>query len=207
MVLFSKAKKVPKNAFLRIALRSVRGKAGSPALRLRSFCTDFLSVPDCTTTVLLQFLQNVALPIHFTQSLYCLPLSLSQTDDSSLLSIYPAAAGNLAHTGRFALPTFVKGVGFEKGRGIPLPFSVFLVPFVTVQKERPFLFPLEEKHPFLSLRRGTASFLLPKARRSDGTFPQRRKRVRCFRGTRKSALSNRAAMRTGQSRWQPPFFF
>ena len=60
---------------------------------------------------------------------------------------------------------------------------------------------------FLSLRRGTASFLLPKARRSDGTFSQRRKRVRCFRGTRKSALSNRAAMRTGQSRWQPPFFF
>ena len=40
---------------------------------------------------------------------------------------------------------FVKGVGIEKGRGIPLPFSVFLVPFVTIQKERPFLFPLEKE--------------------------------------------------------------
>ena len=28
-----------------------------------------------------------------------------------------------------------------KGKGISLPFSVFLVPFVTVQKERPSLFP------------------------------------------------------------------
>ena len=35
----------------------------------------------------------------------------------------------------------------EKGRGILLPFSVFLVPFVTLQKERPFLFPLEKEHP------------------------------------------------------------
>ena len=57
-------------------------------------------------------------------------LSLSLTDDIFLLSIYPAAAGNLAHTERFALPTFVKRDGFEKGRGIPLPFSVFLIPFV-----------------------------------------------------------------------------
>ena len=69
----------------------------------------------------------------------------SQTDDIFQLSIYPAAPGNFAHTGKVALPSFVKGVGFEKGRGSLLPFSVFLVPFVTVQKEHAFLFPLEKE--------------------------------------------------------------
>ena len=48
---------------------------------------------------------------------------------------------------------FVKGYGSEKGRGIPLPFSVFLVPFVTSQKERPFLFPLEKEHSSFLLER------------------------------------------------------
>ena len=43
-------------------------------------------------------------------------------------------------------PPFVKGDGFEKGRGSLLPFSVFLVPFVTSQKEHPFLFPLEKEY-------------------------------------------------------------
>ena len=46
---------------------------------------------------------------------------------------------------KVCLPPFVKGDGFEKGRGSLLPFSVLLVPFVTVQKEHPFLFPLEEE--------------------------------------------------------------
>ena len=79
------------------------------------------------------------------QNLCKLHLPLSQTDDIFQLSIYPAAAGNFAQTGKVALPPFVKGDGFEKGRGSLLPFSVLLVPFVTVQKEHAFLFPLEKE--------------------------------------------------------------
>ena len=46
---------------------------------------------------------------------------------------------------KVCLSSAVKGEGMEKGRGIPLPFSVFLVPFVTVQKERLF-FSLRKRH-------------------------------------------------------------
>ena len=60
-----------------------------------------------------------------------------------LFPICLAPSANPVHTGKFPRTTFVKGDGIEKGRGIPLPFSVFLVPFITSQKERPSLFPLE----------------------------------------------------------------
>ena len=70
---------------------------------------------------------------------------------------------------------FVKGYGSEKGRGIPLPFSVFLVPFVTVQKERPFLFPLEKEQvlPFI-LNKETGPFLLSEAEIFMLLFPRRK---------------------------------
>ncbi len=70
-----------------------------------------------------------------------------------LFYIHLAVSASPVHTKKFALPALVKGVGFEKGRGIPLPFSVFLVPFVTSQKERPFLFPLEKEHSSFLLER------------------------------------------------------
>ena len=83
-VLFSKAKWYfaqqstrTQKCFLRVALRSVRGEAGNPALLSRLFPADCLSVPACTTTVLLQVLQGLAVTIHLAQSLYGLPLSLS----------------------------------------------------------------------------------------------------------------------------------
>ena len=60
-------------------------------------------------------------------------------------------------------PLFVKGERIEKGRGIPLPFSVFLVPFVTVQKERLFFSKRKRDVLFLlldSFGKETASCLL-----------------------------------------------
>ena len=68
-----------------------------------------------------------------------------------------------------------KGEGIEKGRGIPLPFSVFLVPFVTSQKERPFLFPLEKEQvlPFI-LNKETGLFLLSEAEIFMLLFPRRK---------------------------------
>ena len=89
------------------------------------------------------------------------------------------------HTGKVDLLAFVKGVGFEKGRGIPLPFSVLLVPFVTSQKERPFLFPLEE---------GQVRSCFPLAGERDGTFFQSKK------STQKCFFADRTAIREGQSR-------
>ena len=94
MVLFLSAGKgyvalqVHQKYALRIAQRSVRGKAGFPALLSRSFCADFLFAPVCLTTVLLQSLQCLAVVIHFTQSLYGLSLSrLRQTIAFCFLSI------------------------------------------------------------------------------------------------------------------------
>ena len=55
-----------------------------------------------------------------------------------LFPICLAVSAIPAYTKKFALSVVVKGEGMEKGRGIPLPFSVFLVPFVTLQKERVF---------------------------------------------------------------------
>ena len=144
MVLFSKARKVPKSAFFG-SHSDPGGEAGNPASLSRSFPADCLSVPACTTPVLLQALQGLAVTIHLTQSLYRLSLSLPQTDDIFLFPFCLAAPGNFAHTEKVLSPLFVKGVGFEKGRGSLLPFSVFLVPFVTSQKEHPFLFPLEKE--------------------------------------------------------------
>ena len=58
----------------------------------------------------------------------------------------------------------VKGEGIEKGRGIPLPFSVLLVPFVTVQKERLF-YSSWKRSRFVpaSRSRGDGMILLPGA--------------------------------------------
>ena len=43
------------------------GKAGSPALLWRLFSADCHSAPGCTTSVLLQILQGLALPTRFTR--------------------------------------------------------------------------------------------------------------------------------------------
>ena len=95
MVLFSKARMVLcvakytyQKRFFADRTAILGGKAGDPALRLRLFCADFQSVPACTTTVLLQVLQCLAVVTHFTQSLYGLSLSrLRQTIAFCFLSI------------------------------------------------------------------------------------------------------------------------
>ena len=129
MVLFSKARMVLcvakytyQKRFFADRTAILGGKAGSPALRLRLFCADFQSVPACTTTVLLQVLQCLAVVIHFTQSLYGLSLSrLRQTIVLCFPSILQLLQ-TLRIPERLLCPHLSKGMGSKREGESPFPF-------------------------------------------------------------------------------------
>ena len=120
-------------------------KAGDPALRLRLFCADFQSVPACTTPVLLQVLQCLALPIYFTQSLYGLSLSrLRQMLAFCFLSILQLLE-TLRIPKRFYPLYLSKGLGLKReGENPPSLFCVF-GSFCHITKGTSLLFLLEKE--------------------------------------------------------------
>ena len=91
----------------------------------------------------------------------------------------------------------VKGEGMEKGRGIPFPFLCFW--FLLSHHKRSFLLFLTEKvlsFHFFGKETGSSC---SGSKGAYGTFPQRRKRICCFKGTPK--VHFRIALRSvGQSR-------
>ena len=116
-----KREKYPK-ALFRGSHSDPWSKAGSPALRLRLFCPDFQSVPACTTTVLLQVLQCLAVVIHFTQSLYGLSLSrLRQTIVLCFPSILQLLQ-TLRIPERLLCPHLSMGMGSKREGESPFPF-------------------------------------------------------------------------------------
>ena len=145
VVLFSKARMVLcvakytyQKRFFADRTAILGGKAGSPALRLRLFCADFQSVPACTTTVLLQVLQGLAVVIHFTQSLYGLSLSrLRQTIAFCFLSVLQLLQIQRIPTSLLPLP-LSKGKEWKREGEASFPFLCFW--FLLSQYKRNMLF-------------------------------------------------------------------
>ena len=102
-----------------------------------------------------------------------------------------AAAANFAHNEKVLSPSFVKGIGFGLKREGEASFPFLCFWFLLCHYKRNVSsFPLE-KEPFLSC--------FPKQEKTVGTSPQRRKMIRCFKGTPKVRF--RTVLRSvGQSR-------
>ena len=116
-------------------------------------------------------------------------MSLSQTDGSSLISILSCSCCKSCAYQKVCFARICQRGRDRKGKGGPFPFLCFWF-LLCHYKRNVSSFPLE-KEPFLSC--------FPKQEKTVGTSPQRRKMIRCFKGTPKVRF--RTVLRSvGQSR-------